>query len=377
MGTFLRVLVILLLPLTVATLVFGIMLFDRREMLKGRTQKLEDTLFRLSPVIEEKTASIDQKPEHPARDVDGVRAENIADPRKSDFWLTYKDHLELTDQPKINVRAKENDLTLFYQLADPITRERRKDPLGNYITKGPGTMQEILDDIVNKATDQLNRMEETRQQLTTIRKELEECITELNATKKNLRDRLVHIVALEQEIVTLKADIEAKKAEIASLNQRIASLEDTIKERDREIAVKNDIITDRDAEIKNLKQYIAQLERQIQNMTRGDLGTVEKIVLTAGSKGKVIGIDNEWKFVIFEPSAEFIQELTKQSRLNMDLTEINVALDVFRPADKGRQFVTRIRLTRMKDENGKQSCYGDILSNWQQQPIMLGDDVVK
>lgn len=371
MGTFLRVLVILLLPLTIAALVFGIQLFDRREMLKGRTQKLEETLFRLSPVIEEKTAALDQKPDHVARDVDAVRAETVAAPKTSDFWTSYKDHLELTDQPKIDVKAKENELTLFYQLEDPITMKRARDPNGNYITKGPGTMQVILDDVVTKATEQLSRLEETRTQLTAIRKELEDCIAELNATKTQLRDRLVHIVSLEAEIARLKGEIETLKADIAAKAAQIAGLEETVREKDRQIATHLETISDRDLEIKNLKEYIRKLE-----VTLGG-GDVERIVLEPGAKGKVIGIDNQWKFVIFEPNATLIDELTRQSRIGMDLAKIDAQLDVFRPAEKGRKYITRIRLIQMKDENGKKVCTADILSNWQQNPIFLGDEIFK
>ena len=71
MGKLLRVLTVILFILTIGALTMGILLFNRREILKGRTQKLERTLIMLGPTIEAEGAALDEtKPDYPARDID-------------------------------------------------------------------------------------------------------------------------------------------------------------------------------------------------------------------------------------------------------------------------------------------------------------------
>lgn len=376
MGTFLRVLVIILLPLTIACLVLGILLFDRREMLKGRTQKLEDTLIKLAPVIEIETATLEDKPSHIAKDIAACTSELLDNPEKSDFWNSYKDHLELPDQPVMDLKSKENELTLFYKL-DPVTGKRFKDPVsGYYVTQGPGTMQPLLDELIEKAENQLNRLNETRQQLLVIRQELEATITDLNSTKTRLREALNKIVQLDAEIGRLNSEIDKLNGEIATLNDRIAQLEDTIREKDREIGVLTEKLSDRDLEIKNLKEHIRKLEIEIRRVTQPGSGGVDTaIVLGDGVKGRVIAVDNKWKFVVVELSQEFIDELTKESRIGLDLTQLNLQFDLMRPAGQGRAYVCRIRLreARIDEKLG----LGDILTEWQQIPIRIGDEAIR
>lgn len=377
MGTFLRVLTILLLPLTIACLVLGILLFDRREMLKGRTQKLEDTLIKLAPVIELQTASFEEgaRPTHAPRDIAPCTSELVENPQTSDFWNNYKDHLELPDQPVMDLKVKENELSLYYKL-DPLTGKRAKDINGYPITVGPGTMQPILDDMVERAAAQLDRLNETREQLLVIRQELETTIAELNTTKTRLREALNKIVQLEAEIARLNGVIDSLNAEIARLKDTIAQLEDTVREKDREIAVLTEKLADRDLEIKNLKEHIRKLEIEIRRITQpGSSGIDTAIVLKEGMKGKVVSVDNKWKFVILELSDEFIDELTRESRIGLDLTQLKLQFDLMRPQDKGGAYVSRIRLREAKVD-GKIGI-ADILTDWQQLPISQGDEAFR
>lgn len=373
MAIFLRVLVILLLPLTIACLVLGILLFDRREMLKGRTQKLEDTLIKLAPVIELETASLEEKPSHTPRDTSPCTSELISDPNTSGFWATYKDHLELPDQPVMDLKSKENELSLYYKL-DPITGKRYKDPVSGYpVTTGPGTMQPLLDDIIARATAQLDRLNETREQLRVIREELEATITELNATKTRLREALNTIVQRDAEISRLNGVIDDLNNQIARLKDTIAQLEDTIREKDRQIAVLTEKLADRDLEIKNLKEHIRKLEIEIRRITQpGSSGIDTAIVLNQGVKGRVVSVDNTWKFVVLELTEEFIDELTRESRIGLDLTSLKLQFDLHRPNEKGGEYVTRVRLREANID--KKLGVADVLVNWQQLPILAGDE---
>jgi hypothetical protein len=378
MGTFLRVLAILLLPLTIACLVLGILLFDRREMLKGRTQKLEATLIKLAPVIELETASIEegQEPTHIARDIATCTSELLDTPETSDFWATYKDHLELVDQDKMDLKSKENELTLYYRLNE-LDGSRWKDPVSGFpATIGPGTMQPLLDDIVARAAAQLDRMNETREQLLVLRQELEATIDDLNANKTRLREALNKIVQLEAEIVRLNGEIDGLNAEIGRLKEQIAQLEDTILEKDRDIAVLTEQLADRDLAIKGLKEHIRLLE--IEMRRRDDPGGDKiktAIVLKNGGKGKVIAVNNKWKFVIIELDEELASELTRRSRVGLDLLDLNLDFDLRRPSEKGGTYVSRITMREAHIDQNIGVC--DVLVNWQQLPVLLGDEAYR
>ena len=374
MATWLRVLVILLLPLTIACLVLGILLFDRREMLKGRTQKLEDTLMKLAPVIELETASFEEgeRPTHTPRDISPCTSQLIEEPDTSDFWDAYKDHLELPDQPVMDLKSKEDQLTLYYKL-DPLTGKRYKDPTTKFtVTTGPGTMQPLLDDIITRAAEQLDRMNETREQLLVLRQEQETTIGELNTIKTRLREALNTIVQRDAEISRLNGEIDRLNNEIAGLKATIAELEDTIREKEHEIAVLTEQLADRDLEIKNLKEHIRKLEIEIRRMSGSNTGIDTPIVLKQGVKGKVIAVDNKWKFVVIELADEFIEELTRESRIGLDLTQLKLQFDLRRPDGKGGAYVCRVRLREAKID--EKIGVADVLVNWQQLPILAGDE---
>jgi len=88
MGKFLRVLVILLLLLSIGALWVGCLLFQKRELLKGRTQKLENYIVYLGKTIEEKPAELKEKPEYPSRDVSPLNPEILENPDRSPFWTS-------------------------------------------------------------------------------------------------------------------------------------------------------------------------------------------------------------------------------------------------------------------------------------------------
>lgn len=374
MGILLRVLVIITLILVISALIFGIMLFDRRELLKGRTQKLENTLFQLAPLIEVKTADMpDPRPEHPKRDTSPCTADTAIQVAFSEWWNNYKDNLELLDQPMMDLKKKENDLTLYYKI-NPIDGKLMKDVNGQYVTDGEGTMQFILTDFVKKTEDQLKRLNETREQLTAIRKELEDTVKELNDQKTKLRQALKTIVDRDATIEKLNGEIASLKAEIEKLKGEIATLNDTIREKDREIAVRDEKIADRDAQIVGLKLHIKALEIQIREIKGGAPPT--ELALNPGEKGKIVAVNNEMKFVMLDIDDKFKDELTNQSRLGLvNLSDMNLLLDVKRPGDKGDAYVTRISVKQINTETKR--AFGDILENWQQLPINAGDIVYK
>ncbi len=369
MGKLLRVLVVIFFLLSIGALVLGIMLFGQREQLKGRTQKLERTLIALGPTSDAEQPEADTTPDYPARDVDETTAELLETPQKSDFWETYSHKLELTDQVTLDV-AKRTDQLKAYYLPDQLNPGKAyKDPnTGLKVTEGEGTMQEVLDGIVDKSEAQLNRLNETRHQLRKLREELVETVTELNTKKKDLRtalstivDRDSTIMKLEDQIRTLEGTIEEKEDEIRMLN-------DTIEEQKTTIAERDEKIVDLESEIKVLKVEIERL--------RGRLGpeVVTRVLqhLTRGQKGTVTSVSDDWNFCVLQFSNDFMDQLGAELAKGKGTPQIDLLIKRPRP-DGTEIFVTKVKLNHIRQQENV--GVADILTGWQQVPIQVGDGV--
>ena len=146
MAKLLRFLIVVLLLFSIVSLVLGGMLYVKRELLKGRTQKLEDTVILLATTVEPVAPSVDVVPGYPARDIGAATAELVESPEQSEFWKSYAHELESIGPETMDLRGKRHQLMRYYR-RDPVTLRPIRDPLtGVPLTYGPGTMQEVLDD---------------------------------------------------------------------------------------------------------------------------------------------------------------------------------------------------------------------------------------
>lgn len=374
MGKLLRVLVVLVWLLTVGALVLGVLLFNRREMLKGRTQKLESTLKALGPTIEASEA--ERKPaEFPARDIDNCTAELIAQPQQSAFWKTYEVHREQQGLPFLEVNKRELQLMQFYKI-DPITQKPQKDPAtGLKVTSGEGTMQEVLDDVVAKSMAQLQRLNDTRQQLKTLREELVDTINELNKRKGELRQALNTIVERDKTIAQLEEKIKGLQQQIAGLEEEIKSLKDNIAELNQTITKKNEDIDVCSNVIRQLKQKLAEFEKaQNTTRTRDDAassggGGILEVSIQNGKKGRVRAVNPTWGFVVLELSDDFLRELCGK-----DLSAPPPpAVDMHIKRGPDEKYVTKVRLIQVRKD--QKIGVADVLSDWLQMPVQPGDEV--
>ncbi|MBC8453699.1 hypothetical protein H8D64_01435, partial [PVC group bacterium] len=268
MGKFLRVMVVCIFILAILALTFGSMLFVKREILKGRTYKLEQAAIKIARTIE---ATPPKAPEplneYPSKDVSDCTDEIIVNPITSDFWNTYKQELESLDQELINLNKRTRELMSYYRV-DPVTLKCVRDPITNAkITSGKGTTQGVLDDLLKKAEEQYDLLNATRAQLTTIRIELVDTINELNSRKLTLREKLNKIVQLNAEIMRLNGVIAQLRNEIADLKDQIIGLENRITDLEAEKRVLEE--ENENLELKNMK-----LQDIVQEL-RGELDRIK------------------------------------------------------------------------------------------------------
>lgn len=368
MDKLLKVTTILLFLLATAALTFGCLLFARRELLKGRTQKLEQTLMVLGTYIEEKEA--EPKPNtFASKDIADCTPEVLANPQRSDFWRDYPLHLEELDLPKLKLSEKREQLMKYY-LIDPVTLQIMRDPVTKVrLTDGEGTMQELLTDLIAKTENQLNRLNRTREQLRRVREELIATIDELNVRKNTLREKLNRIVQLENKIVELETKIRELEAKIAELEAAKRALEDEVAQLKTKVAELEEIIKDRDNEIKDLKEEIRHLRDAIEQPDKAAVGRPREF--DRGDKGTVVSVNKQWNFVVVKLNEETIASIVKASEYRGGEFP-RVEFLIRRPGEKGA-FVTKIRIVQMKREEG--IAIGDIMSDWAQQPVQENDVV--
>ena len=370
MGKFLRVLVIFFFLFSAAALTLGILLFLKRELLKGRTQKLEDTVIMLGTTIETEPAVIEVKPEHIARDISPCTAEILDPPEYSSYWNSYSNELELTAPTTMNISAQKKELMTYY-LRNPITQEIERDPLTGYpITEGKGTMQQVLDDIIERAENQYGRLNETRQQLIDVREEKIRTIDDLNRRKIELREALNKIVQLEAKIRELESTIVDLESKIRSLESRIVELE-------AEVADLKQTIVEREETIEEKEQEIAQLQKELDNALGDNKTPVGSRItkIDSGRKGIVVSVDTQWNFVVFKVTPKLVEEIDHIMDKLIDVESIpNLQFIVRRNREDGPgDFVTKIRFKQLrKDED---LCIADIMTNWRQIPVKKGDVV--
>ena len=359
MGKFLKVLAFIFLVLSVLALVLGTMLFGRRELLKGRTQKLETAVIQLGSLIE--SQAVEPQPNtFPAKDASECAAEALDSPEKSEFWKTYAAHLELQNQATISLGDRKAELASYY-LRDPVTLKVMRDESGFKVVKGKGTMQDLLDEVQTKAEEQLKRLNETRQQLKTLREELVKTIEELNTRKGALRTTLKG-----------KADVEKKNGELEETvkqkEQQVAEVTDQKRQAEEQLAVQKQNVARLEEEIADNKEQIASLKKTLAART-GEGTLVSPLKVGPGVKGKVMAANEQWGFAILDMDEAFLKELLGDD-LTGDLRIIE--LNVKRPGPDGG-FVTKVRLYQVKRD--QKLGIADVLADWQQQPIQAGDVV--
>lgn len=377
MTKLLKVLLVFLLLLSIAALVLGTMLFKKREILLGRTHKLETAITALATTIEAEAVEIEDAPDFPEKDVSPVTSEVVDDPERSEIWEEYDYALEVQEgRPLFDLSDREQALRSYFKI-DPVTGDYVRDGQGRRVTTGEGTMQNVLNDVLAKSEGQLNRLNATRQQLRDLRKEFVDTIEEHNRLKSDQRRTLITVEEKDEQIAQLQSEIEPLKQEIATMREEKRSLEDTIAEQQRDYARLQEDNADKDAEVDLLKEQVQKLETMLsdtsgqQEQQQTTLGTGTKTFtgkVEPGMKGQVVAVNPEWNFAVISLSDQFMAELLSDEEAGVPQVELMLK----RPGEE-EEFVTKIRLMQVKREEQLGIC--DILPDWKQSPVQKGDVV--
>jgi hypothetical protein len=368
MGKLLRILAVLFLVLSVAALTLGVMLFNKRELLKGRTQKLENALIALGSFIESEAPTEQLNPAFPAKDTSDCTAEMIETPNKSEFWKTYPAHLEQQDRPTLDLGARKGELMTYY-MRDPITLKIMTDEMGYKVTKGKGTMQYLLDEVIKRAEEQHGRLNATRNQLKLVREELVSTIDELNRRKTDLRSALHETAQLKDEVARLEQEAAALKTQASALEQEVAQAKTDLEAKQQQLDQLNEVVKEKDEKIADQRKQIDALRNAGTQAPASGTGLSLDVLrqkIDPGVKGSVAAVNESWSFVVLDLDDAFLRNV-----LGPDLSGAvpPVELMIKRP-DAAGTFVTKVRLMQVKRD--QKLGIADVLTDWQQLPVQEG-----
>ena len=380
MNKVLHVVVYLILIAAVAALVFEKSLFDKRALLGDRNRMLEDYIVKIANTIEKADAPRSMVAPEAKKDISPIEARQIDSPEMSNLLEEYNAQLESgnletfkwdTSQVRLQLRQ------LYY-----LENGQTVPDVANYnkpMTKGKGTMADLLDQLLERAKAQQASLNTTRSALAELRGKFEAEVSDYNKLKPEVRaakvneDELKQKVSqvnqekmvLEEQLTKLKSRVEEQSGEITSLKDEVSTAKD-------ETAVAKEECAALEKKVQQLQKLMQQMaQQQSQSAGAPVAGGASAVTsLPAGNKGKVADVNNKLMFCVIEFSDEAMDQMIGSARKNALPA---LTLGVLRKGFKGAagEFVGKVRLRQ--SVAGKNFVIADILGDWSQAPMEKGD----
>ncbi len=377
MNKALHALVYVILVVSAAALFFEFKLYDKKDLLKDRNRQLEDYLVRISNTIEKSDAAKPTTSPEARKDISAVEAKQLETPETENLLEDYPSQLEEANLETMKWDDKERiQLRKLYML-DP---EGQKIPdaanPGDFVKKGPGTAQALLDQLFERAKAQQAKLNSTRAELASVRAKLEALVVDYNKIKPDARqdkiaveEKAKQVTELEQAKAAVEETLTKTKSQIDDLNAEIKSLKDEVSSaKDETEAVKEDL----EKSQKLVDQLKKLLQTQASSQPAAAQSSVAAAALTAGNKGKIVEINPKLMFAVIEFGDDAMKELLGPERQGaLPLLEMGIR----RPGFKGSagEYIGRLRLLR--NVPGKNYVVADILGDWLQSEVKKGDVV--
>jgi septal ring factor EnvC (AmiA/AmiB activator) len=381
MNKALHAIVYLILIAAIAALVLEKSLFDKRTLLGDRNREMEDYVVRLARTIEKADAPRPMSVPEAKKDVSPIEAAQLDSPEMENVLEEYPAQLETANLDTFNWDDANSRLQLrqlyFLQNGEvvPDVANHNKP-----MTKGKGTMAELLDQLLERAKAQQANLNNTRAQLAEIRGKLEASVAEYNKLKPELRlakmteDEFKQKISqlgqekqvFEDQVTKLKSQLEEQSAEIASLKDEVSTAKDATAVAEEDSAAKQKKID----QLQKLMQQMAQQQNQATGSAGGAAGGTAVTSLPAGEKGKIADVNNNLMFCVVEFSEEAMKEMLGADRQRpLPAIELGIRRKGFKgPAG---EFVGKIRLRQ--SVSGKNFVIADVLGDWSQVAAAKGD----
>ncbi len=377
MNKALHALVYVTLVVAAAALFFEIQLDGKRELLKDRNRQLEDYIVKISNTIEKSDAAKPASLPEARKDVSAVEAKLVDSPETENVLEDYPVQLEEANLDTLKWDDKERiQLRQLYKLDGEGNKIPDAANPGDFVKKGAGTAQELLDQLFERAKAQQAKLNTTRAELANVRTKLEALVNDYNKLKPEGRQDKVTIEEKKAQIEELgqaKAAVEEQltktKSQIDDLNAEIKSLKDERDSaKDETEAVKEDLA--------KTQKLVDQLKKLLQNQPAQQQtvasGTVNVAPLTVGNKGKIVEVNSKLMFAVIEFDEDAMKELLGPERQNaLPQLEMGIRRTGFQgPAG---EYVGRLRLRQ--SVAGKNFVIADLLGDWLQTEVKKGDVV--
>ena len=384
MNKVLHVIVYLIMVAAVAALVFEKSLFDKRSLLSDRNRAMEDYIVRLARTIEKADAPRPMSVPEAKKDTSPIEPRQIDTPEMENVLDEYPAQLETANLETFNW----DDSTTRLQLRQLYFLGPDGQPVpdaANYnkpMTKGKGTMAELMDQLFERAKAQQATLNSTRAALAELRGKLENVVGDYNKLKPELRiakmtdEELKQKISqlgqekqlLEEQITKLKSRVEEQTGEITSLKDEVSTAKDETEAAKEE----NGTLEKKIKQLETLMKQMAQQQNQASGAAAGGATGSAVTSLPAGDKGKIIDVNNKLMFCVVEFSDEAMKEMLGPDR-NGTLPALTLGLRRKGFSGPAGEFVGKIRLRQ--SVSGKNYVIADILGDWSQAEVEKGDAV--
>ena len=376
MNILLRILVILTLVLNGVAFWFTYALYGKRELLKDRNDRFRDFTVEIAKTLEADQPATTEEDEatlaaKTTRDDDEISLDTAdmapEELRRVNFWTDGEGyHIEYEATPEFYAVPNVADLDEIYIL--DAEKKAKLDARGLPVTAG-SPMDLALKEIVAKAEAQRDHYALVRGQLTALREEYEATIPVLNAAKAEARQHLKTIQARDNTISGLEADKANLEGQVADRDQQIATLEEekqTLQNDLDAITEERDTLADA---VENLKKTLDMLAQSGQGANASANGIAAIANVSAGIKGTIARVDNEYNFAIVKLTPESLTELIGEAG---DRPLPEVEFYVCRPG-KQSDVIAKVKLRTLVKDQSAIVC--DIPADWKQADVQLGDEV--
>ena len=385
MNKVLHAIVYLILVAAVAALVFEKSLFDKRSLLSDRNRAMEDYIVRLARTIEKADAPRPMSVPEAKKDISPIEARQLDTPEMENVLEEYPAQLETANLETFNWDDSSSRLQLrqLYFLGpdgEPVP------DAANYnkpMTKGKGTMAELMDQLFERAKAQQATLNSTRAALVELRGKLESTVGDYNKLKPELRlakltdEELKQKISqlgqekqtLEEQITKLKSRVEEQTGEITSLKDEVSTAKDeTEAAKEENVALEKKV-----KQLETLMKQMAQQQNQASGAaTGGPAGSSSVTSLPAGDKGRIVDVNNKLMFCVVEFSDDAMKEMLGDDRKGT-LPALTLGLRRKGFSGPAGEFIGKIRLRQ--SVSGKNYVIADVLGDWSQAEVQKGDAV--
>lgn len=383
MNKVLHAIVYLILIVAIAALVFENSLFEKRTLLGDRNRAMEDYIVRLARTIEKADAPRPMSVPEAKKDISPIEARQIDTPEMENVLEEYPAQLEAQNLETFNwdnsaIRLQLRQLYYLGPDGQPVP------DAANYnkpMTKGKGTMAELMDQLFERAKAQQATLNNTRAALAEIRGKLEATVGEYNKLKPDARlakmteDELKQRInklgqdkqTLEEQVAKLKSRVEEQTGEITSVKDELS----TAKDETDVLKEDNAALDKKIKQLQKLMQQMAQQQNQSAGVAGGQGGTAVTS-LPAGEKGKIVAVDNALMFCVIGFSDEAMKEMLGSERQGL-LPALTLCVRRKGYNGPAGEFVGKVNLRQAVA--GKNFVIADILGDWSQAPVEK-DDVI-